>query len=127
MTKVIIAGSRKFDDYQLLKDKCDQILYGIENIEIISGGSVGADFLGELYAQEKNYKFRRFLPEWNKYGKSAGPIRNNQMAKSADMLIAFWDGKSKGTRDMIKKAKQYQLIIHNTNPYDLNENGRLKQ
>lgn len=108
--KVIIAGGRDFQDYELLRYKCDFILGTIEDtIEIVSGGASGADFYGNKYAVEKGYEVKYFPADWSNLGKSAGPIRNKQMAEYADMLIAFWDGNSKGTKNMIDLAKKYNL------------------
>lgn len=109
--KVIIAGGRNFENYLLLKLKCDRILKGMEDIQIVSGGSKGADSLGERYARERHYVVKRFEAEWDKEGKAAGPIRNEKMAKYADCLIAFWDGKSIGTKDMINKATANNLSV----------------
>ena len=110
--RVIIAGSRSFNDYELLKTSCDTILKSIDELEIVSGTANGADKLGELYASNHGYQIKRFPAEWDKYGKSAGYIRNEEMAKYADRLIAFWDGKSKGTMHMINLAKRYNLDIN---------------
>lgn len=108
--KIIIAGSRNFNNYQKLKQECDKFLQDYKNIEIVSGAHYkGADKLGEQYASEKKIKIIKFPADWIKYGKAAGPKRNNQMAIYADALIAFWDGKSKGTKNIIQLAKQRQL------------------
>jgi hypothetical protein len=109
--KIIIAGSRTYNDYELLKRVCDETLSLIT--EIVSGTANGADKLGERYAKEKGYPIKQFPADWNKYGKSAGYIRNKQMAEYADALIAFWDGKSKGTKHMIDLAKLNNLKIFN--------------
>ncbi len=111
--KVIIAGGRKFDDYDLLCKVCDHALslQLHSDIEIVSGAADGADLLGEKYASDKNYALMRFPADWKKYGKSAGYRRNDEMAKYADALIAFWDGKSKGTKNMIDKAKLNGLKV----------------
>jgi hypothetical protein len=107
--KVIIAGSRDFNDYNLLKNNCDVLLsLTKENIEIVSGGARGADSLGERYAQENNLELKIFPADWS-IGKGAGFIRNKQMADYSDALIAFWDGKSKGTKMMIDLAKKNEL------------------
>lgn len=112
--RIIIAGGRNFKDYELLKHECDKIIstYNIKNPEIISGNAKGADLLGEKYADENNLTVHHFLPNWFKYGRSAGIRRNKQMAENSDMLIAFWDGKSKGTKNMINQAELVGLIIH---------------
>jgi len=108
--KLIIAGGRTFTNYNKLCQECDQFLQDQTNIEIVSGAYYkGADKLGEQYAKERGYKITQFPANWNKYGKSAGPKRNQQMANYADALIAFWDGKSKGTKNMIDLAKSSHL------------------
>lgn len=73
--------------------------------EIISGGANGADTLAERYALETGTKLTTYLPDWNKHGKAAGPIRNQDIINAAEMVIAIWDGKSSGTADSLKKAK----------------------
>lgn len=110
--KVIIAGSRNFTDYQKLKKNCDQILQEQNNIQIVTGCHYkGADKLGIQYAHEKDFNLIKFPAEWNIYGRAAGPKRNNEMAIYADALVAFWDGKSRGTKNMIQLAKQNGLIV----------------
>jgi hypothetical protein len=113
--KVIIAGGRDFDDYELLKGMCDYYLltylkHGYD-IQIVSGKARGADTLGENYAEERQYPVKSFPADWNKHGLKAGPIRNGKMAKYGDMLIAFHDGVSKGTANMIEQAKEKGLIV----------------
>lgn len=107
--KVIIAGSRTFFDYNMLCPVCDKILSTQENVEIVSGTASGADRLGERYAKERGYKLSLFPAKWDEFGKSAGYLRNKEMAEYADALIVFWDGKSKGTKHMIDLAKENNL------------------
>ena len=110
--KVIIAGGREYADYDNLKEYCNKMFTHImEPIEIVSGKARGADTLGELYAEEMGYPVAEFPADWDKFGKSAGYKRNAQMAEYADALIAFWDGKSKGTKSMIDLAKKKGLQI----------------
>jgi len=110
--KLIIAGGRNFTNYEQICKVCDSILQDQTNIEIVSGAYYkGADKLGEKYAKERGYKITQFPANWNQYGKAAGPKRNQQMAEYADALIAFWDGKSKGTKNMIEFAKSKSLKI----------------
>ena len=112
MFRVIIAGTRDFADYEALKTYADYKLSRIEDsIEIVSGGSRGADTLGEQYAREKGYSIKRFPAEWEKYGRSAGPRRNEAMARYADALLAYWDGESRGTKNMIELAKEHGLKV----------------
>ncbi len=109
--KVIIAGGRDLDDYLRLCNVCDKILKNYSNIEIVSGACKGADQLGERYAAARNFSIKQFPADWKRYGKSAGYKRNAEMAAYADALIAFWDGKSKGTKHMIELATQANLNI----------------
>lgn len=126
--RVIIAGGRDFDDFPLLMNKCISIIAEeftkddlSEKIRIVSGMARGADMLGEQYAKIAHYDITRFPADWDTYGKSAGYRRNAEMAKFASeggnlgILIAFWDGKSKGTKHMIDLAKRYGLKVHVVN------------
>ena len=108
--KTIIAGSRTFTDYKKLCEVCDHILQDQTDIEIVSGAYYkGADKLGEQYAQERGYKITQFPADWKRFGKAAGPKRNEQMANYANALITFWDGKSKGTKHMLEVATKFGL------------------
>jgi hypothetical protein len=111
MFKVIIAGGRDFNDYELLCKKCDHMLSEQSDIEIVSGKARGADSLGERYAKERGYNVKEFPAQWDMFGKSAGYRRNAEMADYADALIAFWDGESKGTNHMINLAKEKNIKI----------------
>lgn len=117
MIKIIIAGSRDFEDYELLKRFCDSIIekLALTDVQIVSGGCSGADYLGEQYALERGHKLVNILPNWELHGKAAGPIRNREMAQYADILIAFWDGKSRGTKSMIDEASKASLVIYTCN------------
>lgn len=102
--KVIIAGSRGFSNYKLLREQCNKYLREkrkTSNIIIVSGHARGADTLGERYAQDEGFALEVYPAQWKKLGKQAGYRRNEQMAEVADALIAFWDGESKGTKHMI--------------------------
>lgn len=107
--KVIIAGGRDFNDYQLLVDSCDKYLVNKNNIEIVSGTAKGADLLGEQYAKDRGHSVKKFKPDWASLGKRAGFIRNEQMAQYGNALIAFFDGESKGTKHMIDTAQKLGL------------------
>ena len=111
--RVILAGCRVFADYELLKEKCDFYLQNKEkeDIIIVSGHASGADALGEHYAQERGYETEIYPADWKTNGRAAGPIRNAQMATVADALIAFWDGKSRGTKNMIDTATKRGLQV----------------
>lgn len=109
MLKIIVAGSRDFTDYNLLKIKLDFYIGKHSDIEIISGTARGADRLGERYAEEKGLTLTRFSADWKKYGKRAGYLRNEEMAQYATHAVIFWDGKSKGTAHMIELCKTYGI------------------
>lgn len=106
--KTIIAGSRNFNDYDLLEAV---LLKHSDITEIISGCARGADSLGEKFALEHSIPIKKFPADWNTYGKSAGYRRNEQMAYYGDRLIAFWDGQSKGTKHMIDLARKVGLEV----------------
>ena len=106
--RIVVAGCRNFTDYEKVKKRLEIELEVLgSRLVIVSGGAAGADSLGERFAKEHNLEIERFPADWKKYGKAAGPIRNDQMAQVADMVIAFWDGKSKGTENMLRMANKY--------------------
>lgn len=115
MFRVIIAGTRHFDDYDLLCQVADKLLKekraAGEQIVIISGHCAGADLLGERYARERGFAVELYEADWGLYGRSAGPRRNRAMAEAADALIAFWDGVSRGTLNMIQEARARGLAV----------------
>lgn len=88
----------------------DKITAGY-SIVIVSGGCAGADLLGERYAKENGYSIDRYPAEWKEYGKKAGIMRNAVMADNADALIAYWDGISRGTKNMIDEARKRGLAV----------------
>ncbi len=105
--KTIIAGSRDFNDYRLLRKQVDYYrLHKNEITQVVSGCAKGADTLGEQYAEENGIEIKRFPADWNKHKRAAGPIRNRQMAEYADVLIAVWDGSSRGTKNMIDEMNK---------------------
>lgn len=71
----------------------------------------GADLLGERYGKERGYSINYFPADWENRGRGVGFIRNEEMAKNADALVAFWNGKSHGTKHMIETAKKHSLAI----------------
>lgn len=123
--RIIIAGGRDFENYFLLKTTVIEKIseknpFPYEAV-IVSGMARGADKLGVQFANELGLKLYRFPAEWERLGKRAGYARNVEMAKFASegnnkgMLIAFWDGKSKGTKHMIDTAKRYGIEVHIVN------------
>lgn len=114
MFRVIIAGSRSFQDYELLEKTMDNLLVNQKEVAVVCGMARGADSLGEAYAKVRGYPIHYFPADWEKYGKSAGYKRNEQMAQNADALVAFWDGESRGTKHMIDIANRYNLKVRIT-------------
>lgn len=97
-----VIGSRSFNNYEYLKNH----LQFFDISLIISGGARGADSLARQYAMENGIPIKEFIPQWEIYGKSAGYIRNKEIVLHADEVIAFWDGKSKGTQHSINIANE---------------------
>ncbi len=121
--KLGIIGSREFNDYDKLtiivhkyfwwEDSCGA--EGFRCKEIVSGGCIGADKLGARFAKENNIQLTEFLPDWEKYGKRAGFIRNEDIVKNSDVILCFWNGVSKGTANSLsiaKRLKKETIIIY---------------
>lgn len=115
---IMIVGTRTYEDYKAFKKQVDEWLnYNVnlndDIIEIVSGGARGVDSLAERLANEENFLLKVFPADWNKYGKSAGPIRNRQMVeyiKEKDgVCLIFWDGQSRGTKNDIDLCKEYNI------------------
>lgn len=98
--KIAVIGSRNISVLDLEK------YLPRENIEIVSGGATGVDSYAADFARKEGIKLTEFLPEYKKYGRAAPIIRNKQIVDYADEVIAFWDGKSKGTLSVIKYCEK---------------------
>lgn len=118
--RMIIAGSRHFSNYDLLKQRVQEVLdqSGIKmyELEVVSGGANGADKLGERFAKEFGTKLKVLNANWDSRGYSAGHLRNMEMAIYASgsiesYCICFWDGKSTGTKSMIQLAEKYGISL----------------
>ena len=101
--KIAVIGSRSFADYELLKKTLNEIT-GIT--KVISGGAKGADSLAEQWAKENQIETAIYKPDWAKYGRGAGVVRNRLIIEDCDLCIAFWDGESKGTKSSIDHFKK---------------------
>lgn len=131
MFKVIIAGSRNFNDYKLLCEVMDTYLNDkMDDIEIVSGTAKGADRLGERYANDRGYGLKKFPADWKnltrpgarvkegsfgKYDCLAGHFRNGSMRDYSDAAVVFCVNRSSGSLDMAKKmkeAKKEVLVSH---------------
>lgn len=107
--KYAVVGCRWFKDYKTLAKVLDEH----KITAIVSGGARGTDTLAERYGAERGLPVEVVKPEWERFGKKAGPIRNIEIVKRADAVIAFWDGRSKGTASTIEitRMKNKRLII----------------
>ena len=111
--KIAIGGCRNFNNYNVFKEFVNECISSFKGeIIIISGKCRGVDCMAERYAAEKSLGLELFPAEWKKYGRSAGPIRNKVMVQRADIVIAFWDGKSKGTKSLINNAKVMGKVLY---------------
>lgn len=114
--RVIVAGTRTFDDWRVLYDKMDKIIQKLTNPIICTGAAKGADRIAEEWALRRKFLLSRFHADWDKHGKAAGPIRNKEMIQYAcerrpAFLVAFWDGKSPGTKNCIEQARKAEMKI----------------
>lgn len=119
--KVIVAGGREFKDQALMFSKL-RLLFGMDRTDpdrahlvpekFIIGGARGADTLAEDLFKAGKFPYEVCKAEWGNHGKVAGIIRNLEMAAKADCLVAFWDGRSRGTRHMIQAALDQDLEVH---------------
>jgi len=100
--EIAIIGSRSFNNY----DMACQVLDKMDISLVVSGGAQGADSLGERYANEHNIPTLIFKPDWQRYGRGAGIVRNRDIIAHCDHVVAFWDGESKGTENSLQQAKE---------------------
>lgn len=115
--RVIIAGSRGYRGGALGIERAVKAA-GFNIGTVISGAARGADLAGERWAEANEIFCERYPADWTKYGKRAGFLRNKQMAETADALIALWDGKSRGTLDMIQRMAKKLTCIYWENSWD---------
>ena len=99
--KVIIAGSRTIHDYALVVNAMQRC--GFNVTEVVCGMATGIDRLGEQWAIANGITVKEMPADWNRHGRAAGPIRNRAMAKYADAAVIIWDGKSRGSRNMVNE------------------------
>ena len=112
--RLVVAGSRNFNDYSLLCTTLDEVVGELKseyNVTIVSGTANGADKLGEKYAEKHGLKIERHPANWGRYGRGAGPIRNAEMVKESDGVVVFWNGESSGAKNIIDCAKAENLLI----------------
>jgi hypothetical protein len=107
--KTIVVGSRGIEDYQLVSRTMEMAPWTIT--EVVSGCARGVDRLGERRATARNIPVKRFPAEWERLGKAAGFLRNEQMARYAEALVAVWDQKNNGSRHMVHRATELELAL----------------
>lgn len=100
-----VVGSRGFDD----RDLMFEILDVLGPFTLVTGGAIGADSLSEEYADLHRYQKIIHLPDWNKLGKSAGFIRNRKIVEDSDIVLAFWDGYSLGTKSTMDICRKLDV------------------
>jgi predicted Rossmann-fold nucleotide-binding protein len=105
---IAICGSRNYENYQELSEVLNQLLHEVRVKKLLTGGCRGADEQAKRYAQKNGYKYKVLNANWQKLGKYAGLERNTRLAREANATIGFWDGKSRGTYDMLKKAVDHK-------------------
>lgn len=110
--KVIIAGSRTGFVARNVFEAIEASPFHGKITEVVCGGASGVDTHGAYFARLRDIPIKYFIPDWDKYGKGAGMIRNKQMAYYADALIAVWDGESRGTKHMIDVMKQLDKPVY---------------
>lgn len=110
---IAIVGGRDFNDYELLKNTFNKY---IENknfmVSIVSGGAAGADILADKYAKDLGVEIIVFRPDFKKFGRLAALQINTEIIEKSDIVFAFWDGKSRGTHDSIKKAQNREKKLY---------------
>lgn len=119
-TRILVCGGRDADIDSAIVDACIADVvdeYNDTDVEFVSGAAKGGDRLGEAFAKQHGYTVVQFTPDWDKYGRAAGPIRNKQMINyimesDNPIVIAFWDGHSAGTRNTIQLAQSNHIPVH---------------
>jgi hypothetical protein len=100
--RVAIVGSRGYPDRLLVESFVNHLP---SDTVVISGGAKGPDSWAEAVARARGLEVVVLIPDWEAQGKMAGPIRNQKIIDQAEILVAFWDGKSRGTADSIRRAR----------------------
>lgn len=123
---VMVCGSRTIIDKEWIFSQIEQFWYWnlacYSDMTLIEGEARGVDKISKEYAENNEWGVKSFPADWNKFGKSAGYIRNEEMVKACDCCLILWDGKSKGTAHDIKLCekhnKPYQVVIYNEEKHE---------
>lgn len=113
--KVLITGSRTINDKLKVTNMLNRLLVNVkDDIEMLFGDADGVDKIAWDWCKLNDIPYQRYKPDWDTYGRAAGPMRNtdmiNQLTKDNCLVIAFWDKKSRGTKDVINKARAKDLF-----------------
>ncbi|NIA08992.1 MAG: DUF2493 domain-containing protein [Nitrospiraceae bacterium] len=114
MAKVVVGGSRSIESYELVRGVLRQLL--VNGDIVLSGNAPGVDRLGECYAKETGLEVKIIPSEWEKHGLKASMMRNEVLLRSADFVICFWDGESKGTKHMLDISKRAKKLLAEVRP-----------
>ena len=106
--RVCISGCRTGCDYDIVRNALQTIPLGSI---VVHGGAKGVDSIADELAKDMGFEVEVWEADWKRYGKSAGPIRNREMIETCDMVIAFWDGSSRGTKNAISIANKNGLDV----------------
>ena len=113
MSYLLIAGSRDFDDAETFEKVVRE--HVTKETVIVEGAAKGADMMAREYARVNGLRFVEFKPDWRKYGRAAGPKRNDEMTEYISdrngAALYFWDGQSKGTKQCIESAKKRGIPV----------------
>ena len=112
LKRIAVIGSRDFADYARLVAVLEPHLPAV----LVSGGAKGADALAERLANDRGLTIDVIPADWQRYGRGAGPVRNRQIVESADLVVAFWDGKSRGTRSALAHAEKVGVPVEVHHP-----------
>ena len=113
--KLIVAGGRDYYDYEQVSRSLialADVEYADKEISIVSGMARGADSMGHRFAKEHHVTCYEFPAQWLTHGKRAGFMRNEDMGRFSDGLLAFWDGESRGTKHMIDYMRKLNKPVH---------------
>lgn len=110
--RVLVCGSRSWTDFDTIYYRLSSLVRDYPDVVIVEGGAKGADTIARQVAEDFQVDTEEYLPDWEKYKKQAGFKRNIQMLETKpDLVLAFWDGKSKGTRHIITEAKERGIEV----------------
>ncbi len=113
--RILVCGSRTWTDGGRIAENLLRLVVNqsVPLCTVIHGGARGADMLAGVAALKLGLDMRVFPADWKRYGRAAGAIRNQQMLDEGkpDIVLAFWDGKSRGTMDMVNRARKAHVEV----------------